>query len=160
MSYFIVYKNYKQKTFDCIRSILNFNEAVWLVEATALNFIRNKQGEVYNDIFYDKSKSGKYGKCPMGYFVCKGSKSVKYTIFHKFIDEGYIYNTIKIVKICSFEICKLPASLKVQTPINRHDFYEDAFDELCTNKLRQFNSVNMQIKEKAWTLHSRDDEKK
>lgn len=109
--YVILYKDYKSNIFKAISHTLSFNEAVVNCEKIALNFITQREGDQYGEKFYEKSKSGKWGRVPFGYFVCRGSNKTKFTIYRKYYQCGYIYSSVKIDKVCSFEYAKLETEI-------------------------------------------------
>jgi hypothetical protein len=61
--------------------------------------IHLQQFEICDEQYY-KTVSKKYTRCPFGYFVIPGEN--KLTIYHKYIDRGYLYNSVAIDKVMTF----------------------------------------------------------
>lgn len=110
----------KKKDITIIYKSKNINELFYKLEEIAIDYINNLQ--VYKDDFYTPSVSKTYGRHPFGYFIVK--KRNKLTIFHKYKDCGYLYDTVKIEKIISFYLIKKPRKF---VPVERN------YNELIKN---------------------------
>lgn len=163
MSYFVIYKDYLKNRSVIIDHILNFNEAVCFVESAALHFVHSKRGDDYSK-FYDKSKSGKWGNVPDGYFICKGKKKNKYSVYCKTLNSGILYSEKQIRKICSFEIVKLPRHLKIKYYQEQEDFEDTDFqyliDSALAEKLTKFGKIHKELIEKIRLKKDNECEKK
>jgi hypothetical protein len=76
------------------------------LESIIVDFINTLEVQRRIPIYYKKSRSGRYGSVPLGYFIVKSASFHKLTILHKYQFTGYLYNTTKIDKIASFRITK------------------------------------------------------
>jgi hypothetical protein len=100
----------------------NLRETENEIEVLALSFVALKEGDA-NLRIYPKSKSGQHGRMPFGFYCTKSiQKFSKLTIFHKYLETGYVYNTTQIKKIISFQII---FAHEVVSDLKEEDFLND-----------------------------------
>lgn len=107
------------------------------LEELAYAYVNELQVVDFN--FYPKSKSKKYGKCPYGYFMIADGEKI--TIYNKEKINGWVYNSYRVNKICTFTLIK---------PIKKiFDNQEEEDIEIDYRiKKRFFNGVHQELLEK------------
>ncbi len=88
---------------DILYRSSNLMELYSKLENMAFDYVCSRQ--VIEEEYYEKSISGKWGKVPFGYFMCRKSDD-KITVYYKYKSVGYIYTTIEIKKIIAFTLIK------------------------------------------------------
>jgi hypothetical protein len=105
--YCVVCRNHVTEITSIVYKSNSYREVHAELEAYVAQFVRKKQGDIFgSDIkFYQKSVSGKFGKVPYGYIICKGNRSYpKLTVYNKVVVKGIIYDTWTVNKIMSCQI--------------------------------------------------------
>jgi hypothetical protein len=138
------------KKYQVIYKNSNLRELLRMLEEIAFEFVL--QREVQPERYFKKTKSGFYKTHKMGYFAV--SSWDKITIFEKYIEKGYIYNSgPKVRKIItyilvrpSFSPCEKEGMWNVDKYLEKVTLFQFIHEELISEVLRK-NPLSEIIKE-------------
>lgn len=104
----IIAKVNKELKIICKSDNINFLQTE--LEGVAYSFV--KEFEIVPFVFHKKSRSGKWGNVPKGYFMTRDRNKIN--IFNKIHETGWIYSAFKIVKIATFYLIKPTVTRKIE----------------------------------------------
>lgn len=122
------------KKYSIIYKNSNLRELLRMLEEIAFEFVL--QREVQPEKYFKKTKSGYYKTHKMGYFAVSGWDKI--TVFEKYIEKGYIYNSgPKIRKIITY--------ILVRPTITRNLFLDEMLEDKYLEKLTLFRFIHEEL---------------
>jgi len=132
----------KDRKYKVIYENNNLRELLRHIEEIAFDFLLSN--EVQDEKYFKKSKSGYYKSHKMGYFMVAGYDKI--TIYNKYIDKGYLYNSIEVKKIITYilirPIRRLPAVYyenEWESDLYKSQYFADVHKELLLKQLGDLN---------------------
>lgn len=143
--YTVIIEDYKNKTTKLVECEyhVNKNNSLEIMKKYIDNYIDSKEG-VYDRYIYRKPsslKSRTYNHIPYGYVVLRKNEGNldKFYVHLKEKDDGYLYNSYKIIPVFSIQIMEFEMDNVFEYNLNLGDEFEykDKFnmvlDELINN---------------------------
>lgn len=123
------------KKYEIIYKNSNLRELLRMLEEIAFEFVLKR--EVQPERYFKKTKSGFYKTHKMGYFAVAGWDKI--TVFEKYIEKGYIYNSgPKVRKIITY--------ILVRPDITRNIFLSEWSEDKYLEKITFFQFVHEELK--------------
>ncbi len=124
------------KTKNVLFKSENLRELRHKLEELSFDYLNSLQ--VSEQKYYKKSKSGKWGNAPFGFFMVYSGNKIQ--IYNKQLQKGFVYNGYTVFKFITFELIE---------PVKKPFFNTAGFDMgEVKKKLMAFHDIHNEILEK------------